>query len=144
MELYLILENNGHSSSVPFTSWTRPHFSGEKAALKRSCLTATFCESPLASTFAAPSRGSRPFPISSFNFLNDSKWPDVWREASEPQQGLYPLTVDLRFPSLHGLGLPSVSPNRIFTPYPKGGSTCRVPSLHGLGPPSVSPNGGST
>lgn len=63
LELYLIPEANGHSSSVRLAFRTRSQFSGESAALKGCCLS-DFCrESPLASTSAAPFMGSGPFHV---------------------------------------------------------------------------------
>jgi hypothetical protein len=129
LELCLIPEANGHSSSVRFAFWTCSQFSGESTALKGCCLSVSCRESPLASTFAAPSRGSGPFHVSCSISLM-IKWPDLWREASKPQPGLYPLTIDHQFPSLHGLGPPSVSPNHIVTLYPKQGN-----HLQGFQPP---------
>lgn len=63
-----------------------------------------------------------------------AKWPNVRRQAREPQPGLYPLNIDNSFPSLLGLGPPSASPH----------PNRRSSGLPGLGPPSVSLKGKMT
>lgn len=97
-------------------------------------------------------RGNFPFYFSTTLL---AKWPNLWREASEPQLVHHTLTRDHSFPSLPGLGPPSVdpvqgppsgSPNGMMTSYPNGGSACLIglgplSEANGLGPPSVSPKG---
>jgi len=133
LELWLFPEINGHSRFPCFAFRTCPH-SREREKHSKDTARLMLTMTHHCRVLSLPLHGV------------------VFREDREPHPRLYPLTMHQRFPSLHGLGTPSESPEMIITPECSRGISGRIPSLHSLEAHSVSPkriitpdsNGGST